>query len=77
MAPQPVCEDYPEIEKCFPYDPSGKSSLKLKFEQFQGSHKHDPGFFNLYTQTTFCMYVSRYLTPNIFLQSDILIFLAS
>ncbi|XP_060783667.1 securin isoform X2 [Neoarius graeffei] len=22
VAPQPVCEDYPEIEKCFPYDPS-------------------------------------------------------
>lgn len=25
MPSQPVGEEYPEIEKCFPYDPSGES----------------------------------------------------
>lgn len=35
MASQPVGEDYPEIEKCFPYDPSGRSLSELKFKQFK------------------------------------------
>lgn len=31
VPPQPVGEEYTEIEKCFPYDPSGESVCSFVF----------------------------------------------